>query len=99
MPPSESAPVNGFQPAQPQRWSLFHGFAEAVDSHAAHHELRAWGFLAMVSLGVAGLFALLLALSRVPGAEDMIPWPIQFFEKGLVIHVVLSFVVWFLSLF
>ena len=97
MPPSESAPVNGFQPAQPQRWSLFHGFAEAVDSHAAHHELRAWGFLAMVSLGVAGLFALLLALSRVPGAEDMIPWPIQFFEKGLVIHVVLSFVVWFLS--
>jgi len=95
--PTETAPNLAFQPAQPQRWSLFHGFAQAVDSHPAHHELRAWGLLAVVSLGVAGLFALLLALSRVPGAGDIFPWPVQFFEKGLVIHVVLSFVVWFLS--
>ena len=90
-------PDNGFLPAQPQRWSLFHGFAQAVDSHAAHFELRGWGVLAMASLGVAGIFALLLALSRVPGAGEIFPWPVQFFEKGLVIHVVLSFVVWFLS--
>ena len=102
MSPSEhppgATPNFGFQPAQPQRWSLFHGFAQAVDSHGAHYELRGWGLLAMVSLGVAGLFALLLALSRVPGAGEMFPWPVQFFEKGLVIHVVLSFVVWFLSI-
>ena len=90
-------PDNGFLPAQPQRWNLFHGFAQAVDSHAAHFELRGWGVLAMASLGVAGIFALLLALSRVPGAGEIFPWPVQFFEKGLVIHVVLSFVVWFLS--
>lgn len=96
-PPPGTVPNTGFQPAQPQRWNLFHGFAQAVDSHTAHQELRAWGLLAMVSLGVAGLFALLLALSRVPGAGEMFPWPVQFFEKGLVIHVVLSFVVWFLS--
>lgn len=55
--PPGAAPTIGFQPAQPQRWSLFHGFAQAVDSHTAHHELRAWGLLAMVSLGVAGIFA------------------------------------------
>ncbi|MBC8339154.1 MAG: cbb3-type cytochrome c oxidase subunit I [Rhodospirillales bacterium] len=89
---------NSFQPAQPQRWSLFHGFAQAVDSHPAHQELRAWGLLAMASLGIAGIFALLLALSRLPGADEMFPWPVHFFEKGLVIHVVLSFVVWFLSI-
>ena len=40
----------------------------------------------------------MLAFSRVPGAEEFIPWPLQFFEKGLVIHVILSFVVWFLSI-
>jgi hypothetical protein len=98
MQPSDPTPVNGFQPAQPQRWSVFHGFARAVDSHAAHLELRGWGLLAMASLGIAGIFALLLALSRVPGAGDIFPWPVQFFEKGLVIHVVMSFVVWFLSI-
>ncbi|MBT7942913.1 MAG: hypothetical protein HN719_06105, partial [Alphaproteobacteria bacterium] len=97
MSPSDQPPNNGFQPAQPQRWSLFHGFAHAVDNHAAHRELRAWGLLAMASLGVAGIFALLLALSRVPGSEEIFPWPVHFFEKGLVIHVILSFVVWFLS--
>ncbi|NQV84608.1 MAG: cbb3-type cytochrome c oxidase subunit I [Rhodospirillales bacterium] len=98
MSPSDPPPNNGFQPAQPQRWSLFHGFAHAVDNHAAHRELRAWGLLAMASLGVAGIFALLLALSRVPGSEKIFPWPVQFFEKGLVLHVILSFVVWFLSI-
>ena len=97
MAPPKTSSLTSFQPVQPQRWSLLHAFAQAVDSHAAHFELRCWGLLAMASLGVAGIFALLLALSRVPGAEGIIPWPVQFFEKGLVIHVVLSFVVWFLS--
>ena len=38
---------------------------------------------------------LLLAFSRIPGIEAVFPWPIDFFHKGLVIHVVFSFVVWF----
>ena len=66
---------------------------------AAGRELWAWCFLAVVALAVAGVFAVLLAISRLPGIEDVFPWPLAFFEKGLVIHVVYSFVVWFLAVF
>jgi heme/copper-type cytochrome/quinol oxidase subunit 1 len=97
MAPLKTLNPISFQPTQPQRWSLLHAYAKVIDSHSAHLELRSWGLLSMMSLGVAGVFALLLALSRVPGAEEIIPWPVQFFEKGLVLHVILSFVVWFLS--
>ncbi len=62
-------------------------------------EVRAWLGLGLGALGVAGVFALLLAASRIPGSADIIPWPVDFFEKGLVIHVVFSFVVWFLTVF
>ena len=65
---------------------------------SAAGELRAWLLLAVAALAIAGAFALLLALSRVPGAEEVAPWPLQFFKKGLVIHVVFSFVVWFLCM-
>lgn len=70
----------------------------AVDSTDARWEIRAWLLLGLAALAIAGIFALLLAASRVPGAETLIPWPLRFFEKGLVIHVVYSFVVWFLCL-
>ncbi|TVR95615.1 MAG: cbb3-type cytochrome c oxidase subunit I [Rhodospirillales bacterium] len=62
-------------------------------------ELRGWSALALAALAIAGVFALLLALSRVPGIEGVFPWPVGFFHKGLVIHVVFSFVVWFLAVF
>ena len=68
-------------------------------TEAAKRELWAWCFLAIAALAVAGVFALLLAVSRLPGIEDVFPWPLTFFEKGLVIHVVYSFVVWFLAVF
>ena len=55
--------------------------------------------MAVLSLAIAGIFALLLATSRVPGIEDVLPWPLDFFNKGLVIHVVFSFIVWFLAVF
>lgn len=60
----------------------------------AKREIIGWSALAMLSLAIAGVFALLLALSRVPGAAEVFPWPVRFFEKGLVVHVVLSFIVW-----
>lgn len=69
----------------------------AVAGDAARWELRAWSLLGVGALAIAGVFALLLALSRVPGVEGLFPWPLQFFKKGLVIHVVFSFVVWFLA--
>lgn len=62
-------------------------------------ELSGWCALGLSALAIAGAFALLLALSRVPGVEHVIPWPLDFFHKGLVIHVVFSFVVWFLAVF
>jgi hypothetical protein len=62
-----------------------------------HRELLAWSWISVAALGLAGVFALLLAVSRVPGTASVLPWPIGFFGKGLVIHVVFSFVVWFLA--
>ena len=62
-------------------------------------ELTAWTGLAVGALGIAGLFAFLLAMSRVPGIQSVLPWPVGFFHKGLVVHVVFSFVVWFLAVF
>lgn len=61
--------------------------------------LYGWAALGIVALALAGAFAFLLAMSRIPGIESLIPWPLGFFYKGLVIHVVFSFVVWFLAVF
>jgi cytochrome c oxidase subunit 1 len=59
--------------------------------------LRGWSLLAVISLALAGLFAIMLVLSRIPGMENVVPWPTSFFHKGLVAHVVLSFAVWYLA--
>lgn len=91
--------MSAFQPAQRQRWDLFAGFEAAMTSPEARGELRGWAGLALLSLAIAGVYALLLAFSRIPGISGIFPWPLQFFDKGLVIHVVFSFVVWFLSVF
>jgi cytochrome c oxidase subunit I len=66
---------------------------------ALRGEVRAWCAIALGSLAIAGVFALLLAISRIPGVETVFAWPLGFFHKGLVIHVVFSFVVWFLAIF
>lgn len=65
---------------------------------AARAELRGWALLAVGALAVAGALALLLALSRSPGAETWLPWGPDFFHKGLVTHVVFSFEVWLLAM-
>jgi hypothetical protein len=60
-------------------------------------ELRGWSILAAAALAVAGVFALLLALARTPGVQDYLPWPwMSFFHKGLVTHVMYSFIVWYI---
>jgi len=56
----------------------------------------AWLKLGVFSLIAAGLFSLLLVLSRTPGAQDVIPW-IDFFHTALVVHVNLSVLIWFMS--
>src|SRR3990172_12988910 len=58
--------------------------------------LYGWLLLAISSLIFAGLFAFLIAMSRTPFIQDFI-WLKDFFYKGLVGHVTLAFVIWFLS--
>ena len=79
--------------------SFLSEFQDAVQQAHMTAEVRAWAGLGIGALALAGVFALLLAISRMPGIESTFPWPIGFFEKGLVIHVVFSFVVWFLAVF
>ena len=62
-------------------------------------EARGWAWIAVGALAVAGLFAILLAVSRIPGMENAPRWPIGFFYNGLVIHVVFSLVIWLLGVF
>ena len=66
---------------------------------AVQREVIGWAWLAVGALAVAGVFALLLALSRIPGMEKTPFWPIDFFYKGLVIHVVFSLVIWLQGIF
>ena len=56
----------------------------------------AWLLLGIFALLAAGLFSLLLVLSRTPGIQAHIPI-IDFFHVALVIHVNLSVLIWFLS--
>ncbi len=60
-------------------------------------QIRNWLKLGVLALGLAGLFALLLVLSRMPGAGDFFPW-IDFFRTALVVHVDQSVLIWFLSM-
>jgi hypothetical protein len=66
---------------------------------AVRRELLGWAWLAVGALAVAGAFAILLALSRIPGMENAPLWPLGFFYKGLVIHVVFSLVIWLMGIF
>lgn len=87
-----------FRPAQEQRWDPVEGFRPVLSGNAASRELRGWSIIALGSLAIAGVFALLLAISRIPGADTLFPWPVAFYHKSLIIHVVFSFVVWFLAI-
>ncbi len=55
-----------------------------------------WLILGLISLIFAGLFSLLLVLSRTPAIQEIIPWS-DFFHTALVVHVDLSVLIWFLS--
>ncbi|CAA7624246.1 cbb3-type cytochrome c oxidase subunit I [Magnetospirillum sp. UT-4] len=60
--------------------------------------LRGWALLGLGALAAAGLLALLLALSRSPGADAWLPGASALFHRVLVVHVVLSFQVWLLAM-
>ena len=72
-------------------------FALPIDPNRPQPLLKSWLLLAVFSLIAAGLFSLLLVLSRTPGIQSMIPW-VDFFHTALVVHVDLSVLIWFLSM-
>jgi cytochrome c oxidase subunit 1 len=67
-----------------------------IDAVQARHPIG-WLQLGVLSLGLAGLFAVLLVLSRMPGSESFFPW-VDFFRIALVVHVDQSVLIWFLAM-
>jgi hypothetical protein len=63
---------------------------------AAVHLARAWLVLGIAALAGAGLLAILLALSRTPGVQDLLPHG-DFFRAALIVHVDLSVLIWFMA--
>ncbi len=57
---------------------------------------RLWLKLGLLALIFAGLFSILLVLSRTPFIQAHIPW-VDFFHTALVVHVDMSVFIWFLA--
>ncbi len=58
---------------------------------------RSWLVLGVVSLALAGIFAILLVLARTPYFQAVVPYR-DFFTTALIIHVNLSVLVWLTSM-
>jgi hypothetical protein len=65
-------------------------------SDASIQLARKWLLLGVFALVAAGLFSVLLVLSRTPAIQEVIPF-IDFFHVALVVHVNLSVLIWFMS--
>lgn len=61
------------------------------------NQAKRWTQLGVSALALAGLFALLLVLSRLPVIGEWFPW-LGFFRTALVVHVDQSVLIWFLSM-
>lgn len=64
------------------------------DDVSAH--VGQWLGLATASVALSGLFAILIALARVPALGELFPGP-EFYRVALTLHVNLSQGVWFLT--
>lgn len=71
-------------------------FALSMPTAASRKLASGWLWLGILSLLGAGLFAILLVLSRTPYIEDIFPW-VDFFRTALVVHVDLSVLLWFMA--
>src|SRR5665647_1682004 len=71
-------------------------FALSMPTAASRKLASGWLLLGILSLLGAGLFAILLVLSRTPYIEDIFPW-VDFFRTALVVHVDLSVLLWFMA--
>jgi hypothetical protein len=73
-----------------------YGFSLSMPSEASRKLASGWLWLGIASLVGAGLFAILLVLSRTPYIQDIFPW-VDFFHTALVVHVDLSVLLWFMA--
>ncbi|MEJ2619179.1 MAG: cbb3-type cytochrome c oxidase subunit I [Candidatus Thiodiazotropha sp.] len=73
------------------------GFSLQTSRLSRQTQVLRWLQLGVLALALAGLFAILLVLSRIPGSEAFFGW-IDFFKTALVIHVDQSVLIWFLSM-
>lgn len=69
----------------------------AVPAGAQRALARGWLWLALLALIGAGLFSVLLVLSRTPVINEWFPVA-DFFRLALVVHVDLSVLVWFVAI-
>ncbi|MBZ0135333.1 MAG: hypothetical protein K8I27_03030 [Planctomycetes bacterium] len=63
----------------------------------ATRDAARWFALGVGSVAVAGLFALYLAIARIPGLETTLAPDPKFAHRGLIVHVNLALGVWFSS--
>lgn len=71
-------------------------YSLAVPNDSRRTLALGWLWLCVLALLGAGIFSLLLVVSRTPYVSEIIPW-IGFFHSALVVHVNLSVLVWSLS--
>jgi hypothetical protein len=71
-------------------------FALAVPLDGRRTLALGWLWLGIAALVGAGVFSLLLVLSRTPWVQNVFPL-VDFFHVALVVHVDLSVLVWFLA--
>lgn len=71
-------------------------FSLTMPSDASLKLAAGWLKLGIASLVGAGIFAILLVLSRTPYVQDIFPW-VDFFHTALVVHVDLSVLLWFMA--
>ncbi|MBS0338390.1 MAG: cytochrome C oxidase subunit I, partial [Proteobacteria bacterium] len=74
-----------------------HRYSLAVPAGARGRLARAWLWLGLAALIGAGLFSVLLVVSRTPVVSQWLPVA-DFFRVALVVHVDLSVLVWFMAL-
>jgi hypothetical protein len=77
--------------------SSFDDYLLAVPEGTQRALARGWLWLALLALIGAGLFSVLLVLSRTPVINEWFPVA-DFFRVALVVHVDLSVLVWFVAL-
>lgn len=74
------------------------GPSRAYSAVEARTQVKRWLALAVGSLLIAGVLALVLVIGRLPPLDALFTDPL-FFRRALVVHVDLAIVVWFLGFF